>query len=159
MVEDTNDIGVKAVKINVDFGDLKSGIYFRIALGGATGHKAFARDIGVLVKPEELLKVVVALVRVYIANGNRGDRKKARLKHLLEKWTLAQYLEETEKLLGFKVTRHEAPEAQPLTSPPGLGRSTDWYPLLKHWAIVRCPSGTKTIIGIPVSQEHHSGFA
>ena len=97
-VEDTNDIGCKAVRVGDD-------IFFRIALGGATGHKAFARDIGVLVKPAELNKVVAAIVRVYIANGNRTDRKKARLKHLLEKWTLEQYLEETEKALGYKLQR------------------------------------------------------
>jgi len=97
-VEDTNDIGCKAVRVGDE-------IFFRIALGGATGHKAFARDIGVLVKPAELNKVVAALVRVYIANGNRTDRKKARLKHLLEKWTLEQYLEETEKALGYQLQR------------------------------------------------------
>ena len=50
----------------------------------------------------ELNKVVGALVRVFIANGNRGDRKQARLKHLLEKWTLEQYLEETEKAAGLQ---------------------------------------------------------
>ena len=104
-VEDTNDIGLKAVKIETEFGDVKPGIYFRVVLGGATGHKAFARDLGVLVKPEEVLKVTSALVRVYIANGNRGDRKKARLKHLLETWSLEKYLEETEKLLGWKLLR------------------------------------------------------
>jgi ferredoxin-nitrite reductase len=97
-VEDTNDIGCKAVKIGDE-------VFFRIALGGATGHKAFARDIGVLVAPAKLNKVVAALVRVFIANGNRGDRKKARLKHLLEKWTLDQYLEETEKILGWNLDR------------------------------------------------------
>src|SRR6266511_1869822 len=75
-VEDTNDIGVRAVKIDSESDGIKPGIYFRVALGGATGHKAFARDLGVLARPEELLKVVVALVRVFIANGNRGDRKK-----------------------------------------------------------------------------------
>ncbi|MEI7819791.1 MAG: NirA family protein [Verrucomicrobiota bacterium] len=97
-VEDTNDIGCKAVKVGDE-------VFFRIALGGATGHKAFARDLGVLVKPAELNKVVSAVVRVYIANGNRTDRKKARLKHLLEKWTLDQYLAETEKLLGYQLQR------------------------------------------------------
>ena len=97
-VEDTNDIGCKAVKVGDE-------IFFRIALGGATGHKAFARDLGVLVKPAELNKVVAAVVRVYISNGNRTDRKKARLKHLLEKWTLDQYLAETEKLLGYQLRR------------------------------------------------------
>ena len=97
-VEDTNDIGCKAVRVGDD-------ILFRIALGGATGHKAFARDLGVMVKPAELNKVVAAIVRVYIANGNRTDRKKARLKHLLEKWTLEQYLEETEKTLEYQLQR------------------------------------------------------
>ncbi len=97
-VEDTNDIGVKAVKIGEE-------VFFRIALGGATGHKAFARDIGVVVPPAEIVKVVIAIVRVFIANGNRGDRKKARLKHLLDKWTLEQYLTETEKLLDAPLRR------------------------------------------------------
>lgn len=97
-VEDTNDIGVKAVKIGDE-------VLFRIALGGATGHKSFARDLGVVVPPAEINKVVAAIVRVYVANGNRGDRKKARLKHLLEKWTLDQYLAETEKLLGKQLRR------------------------------------------------------
>lgn len=97
-VEDTNDIGVKAVKMGDE-------VLFRIALGGATGHKSFARDLGVVVPPAEINKVVVALVRVFMANGNRGDRKKARLKHLLETWTLDKYLSETEKLLGKKLRR------------------------------------------------------
>ena len=97
-VEDTNDIGAKAVKIGDE-------VYFRISLGGATGHKSFARDLGVAVPPKDIVKTIIAVVRVYIANGNRGDRKKARLKHLLDKWTLDQYLAETEKVLGSGLTR------------------------------------------------------
>jgi ferredoxin-nitrite reductase len=97
-VEDTNDIGVKA--------EMADGqVFFRIFLGGATGHKVFARDLGVLVTPAELNKVIVALVRVYVANGNRTDRKKARLKHLLETWSLEKYLAETEKVLGYALRR------------------------------------------------------
>lgn len=107
-VEDTNDIGIKAVRIEAGDDHIKPGIYFRIKLGGATGHKTFARDLGVLAAPEEILKVTMALIRVYIANGNRTDRKKARLKHLLEKWTLEQYLDETEKLLGYQLVRSPA---------------------------------------------------
>lgn len=106
--EDTNDIGLRAVL----HGD---GVAFRVALGGATGHKAFARDLGVLVPPAKLVKVVVELIRVFIANGNRGNRKAARLKHLLDSWTLERYLEETEKLLGHGLER-SAPEAAPTSS-------------------------------------------
>jgi ferredoxin-nitrite reductase len=97
-VEDTNDIGAKAVKVGDE-------ILFRVALGGATGHQAFARDLGVLVPPGELNQVIVAIVRVFIANGNRSDRKRARLKHLLESWSMEKYLAETEKVLGKTLRR------------------------------------------------------
>ena len=97
-VEDTNDLGAKAVKIENE-------ILFRIALGGATGHKSFARDLGVLVPPHELNKVVVAILRVFIERGCRTDRKKARLKHLLEKMPLADYLAEVEKKLCTRLLR------------------------------------------------------
>jgi ferredoxin-nitrite reductase len=112
-VEDTNDLGVKAVKFDVPqrHGDteIPAEVYFRMKAGGATGHQVFARDLGVLIKPGEVVKVILAATRVYIANGNRGDRKKARLKHLLDKWTLEQYLAETEKALGYKLLRAPQP--------------------------------------------------
>ncbi|HMC28754.1 MAG TPA: NirA family protein, partial [Verrucomicrobiae bacterium] len=123
-VQDTNDIGVRAVRTLRDHEDLKAGVYFRIALGGATGHQAFARDMEVLVRPEQILKVLVAMIRVYIANGNRTDRKKARLKHLLESWSLEKFLAETEGLLGSKLTRAptntnvSAPFEEPRAAPP-----------------------------------------
>ena len=104
-VEDTNDIGVKAVKIGDE-------VLFRIALGGATGHKTFARDLGVVVPPAEINKVVVAIVRVFIERGCRRDRKKARLKHLLEKMSLEEYLAEVQKLLGTSLRRAPYDAAQ-----------------------------------------------
>ena len=114
-VEDTNDIGARAVKVGDE-------VLFRIALGGASGHKAFARDLGVLVAPEQINKVIVAMIRVYIANGNRGDRKRARLKHLLESWSLEKYLAETEKLLGFELRRATG-EAGSTVTPPQIPHS------------------------------------
>jgi ferredoxin-nitrite reductase len=97
-VEDTNDIGVKAVPA-------EGGVGFRIALGGATGHKAFARDLGVLVPPEDLVRVVAAIVRVFIEKGCRTNRKRARLKHLLETVSLATYLGWVEARLGRSLRR------------------------------------------------------
>jgi len=97
-VEDTNDIGVKAVKLGEE-------VLFRIALGGATGHKAFASDLGVVVPPAEINKVVAAIVRVYIESGCRTNRKKARLKHLLETLPLADFLTLVEKKLGKQLRR------------------------------------------------------
>ena len=51
-------------------------------LGGITGHKDFARDTGIVVRPREATKIADAVVRVYIAHGDRTDRKKARLKYV-----------------------------------------------------------------------------
>ncbi len=144
-VEDTNDIGVSAVKIdNVE--SIAHGIYFRIALGGATGHKTFASDLGVLVAPEQILKVVVALIRVFIANGNRGDRKHARLKHLLETWSPEKYLDETEKLLQFKLIRSKG----------GLEAPTPGTTASQHSQIGVFPQKQKGLnyfgVAIPVGQ-------
>ena len=97
-VEDTNDIGVKAVKSGEE-------IFFRISLGGATGHKAFANDLGILVPPAEINKVVIAIVRVYIEHGCRTNRKRARLKHLLETMSLDEYRALVEKKLGRPLQR------------------------------------------------------
>ena len=117
--EDTNDIGLRAVEVAQAAPGLEPGVYFRVALGGATGHQAFARDLGILVRPDLALAVVVALIRVYIAHGNRTDRKKARLKHLLEQWSLEKYLAETEKLLGLTLPRAplDAQGRSPLETP------------------------------------------
>jgi ferredoxin-nitrite reductase len=104
-VEDTNDIGVKAVKLGEE-------VLFRIALGGATGHKAFGHDLGVVVPPAEINRVVLAIIRVYIKHGCRTDRKKARLKHLLEKMPLAEYLAAVEQELGKTLRRAPYDPAQ-----------------------------------------------
>ena len=104
-VEDTNDIGVKAVKVGDE-------ILFRIALGGATGHKAFANDLGVVVPPAEINKVVVAIVRVFIERGCRTNRKKARLKHLLETLSLDEFRTHVETKLGTPLRRAPYDAAQ-----------------------------------------------
>ena len=97
-VEDTNDLGARAVKVD-------DTVFFRIAVGGATGHKAFARDIGILVEPAKIVSVLLAMVRVFIAKGNRTDRTRARLKHLLETMTFEEYLAATEAVLGYNLIR------------------------------------------------------
>ena len=148
-VEDTNDIGCKAVRVGGE-------IFFRIALGGATGHKAFARDLGVLVKPAELNRVVAAVVRVYIANGNRTDRKKARLKHLLETWTLDQYLEATEKLLGYKLQRVTGSGGFPAAESDAAGGSKAAAPSHSHVGIYPQKQPGLNYIGVAVPVGHIS---
>ena len=74
-------------------------------LGGITGHKDFARPTGVYVKPEDATAVADGIVRVFTANGDRTDRKKARLKYLLDAWGFEKFLAEVEKVLGRSLAR------------------------------------------------------
>lgn len=110
-VEDTNDIGASAVKIGENSEGIEPGVYFRIALGGVTGHQTFASDWGVIVKPEQLNDVMVALLRVFIKLGDRTNRKKARFKYVVEGIGLAGVLAEAENFLSFKLTRLAADSA------------------------------------------------
>jgi ferredoxin-nitrite reductase len=104
VLEDTNDIGFAAVAVG-DGEAAPAGVYFRVLLGGITGHGDFARDAGLLLRPEECLAAAVALIRVFIEHGDRTDRRKARLKYLLDRWGLERYLAEAERQLGAPFRR------------------------------------------------------
>ena len=58
-----------------------------------------------IVRPEQLNDVMLALLRVFIKHGDRTNRKKARFKYVVEGIGLEGVLAETEKLLPFKLTR------------------------------------------------------
>ncbi|MFZ1949014.1 MAG: NirA family protein [Pseudolabrys sp.] len=104
VLEDTNDIGFQAVAVR-DGAGIDPGIWFRLCLGGLTGHKDFARDTGVIVKPADACKVADAVVRVFIDHGNRTDRTKARLKYVLDAMGVDKFLGLVEEKLGRKLDR------------------------------------------------------
>jgi ferredoxin-nitrite reductase len=100
VVADTNDIGFISARVTEGAG-VPAGVYFRVELAGITGHKQFARDAGILVSPQECLAVAAAMIRVFNENGDRTDRKKARLKYLIDRWGIPKFLEETARKLPF----------------------------------------------------------
>ncbi len=104
-VEDTNDIGASAVEIKENDQGIEPGIYFRIALGGVTGHQTFASDWGVIIKPEELNSLMLGILRVFIRDGDRTNRKKARLKYIIESRGLDGFREDVEAFMGIKFIR------------------------------------------------------
>ena len=103
-LEDTNDIGFQAIEV-MDGHGLAPGVWFRLALGGITGHKDFARDTGVVVAPNEAIDVADKILRVFIEHGDRTNRSKARLKYVLDAWGFDKFLEAIEAKLGRKLTR------------------------------------------------------
>ena len=91
---DTNDIAFYACTH-------EGQVMFRVQLCGITGHKQFASDCGLLLKPDECVPVAAAMLRVFIEHGDRTNRKKARLKYLVDNWGVERYLEEVQKKTAF----------------------------------------------------------
>ncbi|QEN91249.1 NirA family protein [Labrys sp. KNU-23] len=97
-LEETNDIGFQAVRIGGE-------VWFRLVIGGITGHRDLARPTGVFCKAEECCAVADAIVRVFIDKGDRTNRTKARMKYVLDAIGFDAYLEAVEAKLGRKLTR------------------------------------------------------
>ena len=104
VLEDTNDIGFQAVEVKEGC-EAAPGVWFRLMIGGITGHRDFARETGVVVKPADATKVADAIVRVFIDHGDRTDRTKARLKYVIDRFGLDKVLGLVEEKLGRKLDR------------------------------------------------------
>ena len=103
VLEETNDIGFSAVKVTS--GPIESGVYFRLLLGGATGHGDFAFDSEYLVRPNECVSLAGAILRVFTRLGDRTNRQKARLKFLIDNLGRNEFLLEVEKEWGQTLIR------------------------------------------------------
>jgi ferredoxin-nitrite reductase len=110
VLQETNDIGLTAV-------ETAGGLRFRLTLGGITGHRDFARGTGVVVKPEEVVRVCDAILRVFIAEGDRTNRKTARLKYVLDRMGVEAFLGLVEQRLGAALERVEDAAIRPPAPP------------------------------------------
>jgi ferredoxin-nitrite reductase len=145
VLEDTNDIGFQAVEVKDGF-DIAPGVWFRLMIGGITGHRDFARETGIVVKPADATKVADAIVRVFIDQGDRTDRNKARLKYVLDRLGLEKVLALTEEKLGRKLDRVASDALEP--RPPfdrsaHIGVHPQKQPD-RHWIGVVLPVGKMT---------------
>ena len=105
-LEDTNDIAFSAVTVIEGAGEGNDpGIWFKLALGGISGHMDLARPTGVYVKPDDATAVADAIVRVFSDHGDRTNRNKARLKYVLDPMGFDVFLGHVEEKLGRKLAR------------------------------------------------------
>ena len=112
VVADTNDIGFMATRVG-EGRSVPAGIYFRVLLCGITGHQQFASDTGLLLTPDQTVATAVGMIRVFNEHGDRTDRKKARLKYLVDRWGMEKFLDETAKRLAFPLLRVPVSECEP----------------------------------------------
>jgi ferredoxin-nitrite reductase len=81
------------------------GVWFRLGVGGITGHKDFAKETGIIVKPADATRVADAIVRVFIDLGDRTNRLKARLKYVIDGMGMDKFLVLVEEKLGHAFIR------------------------------------------------------
>lgn len=111
-LEDTNDIGFSAVRVAPGRA-LPAGVHFRVGVGGVTGHGDFTTDLGVAIAPSQCVAVAMAILGVFIDEGDRTDRKRARLKYVLEKMGAPSFLAAVEARLGTALPRLAPGECEP----------------------------------------------
>src|ERR1700736_6783322 len=112
VLEDTNDIAFAAIEVKDGFG-VEPGVWFRLGIGGITGHKDFARETGIIVRPADATKVADAIVRVFIDTGDRTNRLKARMKYVIDGMGMDKFLILVEEKLGHAFTRVPAAALAP----------------------------------------------
>jgi len=106
-----NDIGMFAVPDGE-----RGGVAFRTRVGGGLSTTPrFSKDLGVLIDPDEVVDLCGAIATVFREEGNRDNRKRARLKFLVEEWEIPRFRDEVEARLGHKLRRAAEPEAAPVT--------------------------------------------
>jgi ferredoxin-nitrite reductase len=104
VLEDTNDIAFAAIEVKDGFG-VEPGVWFRLGIGGITGHKDFARQTGIIIRPADATKVADAIVRVFIDHGDRTNRLKARLKYVIDGMGMEKFLALVEEKLARTFSR------------------------------------------------------
>ncbi len=71
--------------------------------GGLSKSKQIATRASRYVKPEQVRDVAVACAEIFRDNGNRENRNKARVRHLLNDWGIEKFVDEIEKIIGYKL--------------------------------------------------------
>lgn len=117
-VGDSNDICFQAVRVGESAEGVEPGVYCRISLGGISGHKDLTRETGMICTPDQTVMAGLAMLYVFVEHADRTNRKKARLKYLLDAkgidWFVARTQEKLDALeAGFHLTPLGAEHDQP----------------------------------------------
>ena len=71
--------------------------------GGLSKSKQIAYRANRYVKPEQVKDVAVVCAEIFRDHGNRANRNKARVRHLVNDWGVEKFVEEIETRLGYSL--------------------------------------------------------
>jgi sulfite reductase (ferredoxin) len=78
-------------------------IQFAVSVGGGlASNRRIADHIG-FIAPSQILPLTKAVIKIYRDNGNRENRRKARLGHIIEEWGIEKFRDELQENLPFKI--------------------------------------------------------
>jgi ferredoxin-nitrite reductase len=97
-VSDSNDIAFQAVKVGDD-APIDPGVYCRIGLGGISGHRDLTRETDMICTPDQTVMAGFAMLMVFVEHADRTNRKRSRLKYLLDAKGLDWFIEATQAKL------------------------------------------------------------
>ena len=101
-----NDIGATGVTRKRLDGSVEHGFQVRVG-GGLSARPFFAKPLDMFVPPDQLLSVFESVVGIFRDNGNRENRKKARLKFLVDEWGIERFEEEVRGRLSWSPDKGE----------------------------------------------------
>ncbi len=101
-----NDIGATAVKRIRPSGLEEIGFQVRVG-GGLSARPFLAKRLNMFISQEQLLDVFIAITTIFRDFGNRENRKKARLKFLVDEWGVERFEEELKSRLPFRPDQAE----------------------------------------------------
>jgi ferredoxin-nitrite reductase len=100
---ETNDIAFTPAEKIVNGENIKG---FHVAVGGGlSAQPQLAQNVDIFVRPEEVLKVAVAVATIFRDFGYREKRNHARLKFLVADWGIRKFTEEFLAITGPFETR------------------------------------------------------
>ncbi len=78
-------------------------VHFAVSVGGGlASNRRIADHIG-YVSPSQVIPLTKAVIKIYRDNGNRENRRKARLGHIIEEWGIEKFRETLQDSLSFKI--------------------------------------------------------
>lgn len=81
---------------------------FHVMVGGGLSAKPFlAKPLNMFVRPEDVLKVSIAVTTLFRDNGYRDKRHRARMKFLVDDWGTEKFQEKLEELIEKMAERGE----------------------------------------------------
>lgn len=112
-------------------------ILFDVSVGGGlASNKRIASHIG-YVLPQQVLAVVKAVTEIYKEYGNRENRRKARLGHLLDLWGVEKFIEILHENIDFILQKGELQKYVP-------------YKKIEHFGVHESVEDGKSYVGCAI---------